>query len=358
MSSLPGKKPLVIAALAAALAAYALGRAEPVDAHRAGRPAGHRVRSQGKPARTAPAPRAAGDRRAAAPRPRGEVVARAPWGSGPGAVGRVVPTSGAPEGPASFDVDAQGRVHVLDPVNGRLTIFEKGAAPRAIALPGETYRDFALDGHGGAVAMDSLATGTLTFVDATGRVTHTIGLAGAGIPETGAATALFARDDGVWVEVEHGALVRVSDASGAPDPARTAVAGRFSRDGKRLLRAALAGPAAARVSATALAGGRGFETRVDFPLPLLALHEVASDDAGRTYLAAATVREDPATFEVVEEHETVVVLGEGGAELGRVEIAAHDGPEDPAHLVRVGADGAIYELVLGDDGLTIERFSR
>jgi hypothetical protein len=354
VAALPANKPLVLGALALALAVYALRRPATVDA---------RVDAKGATSaradRRARPPKAS--TRASAPRPaarpRGQVVARAAWGSGPGALGLETPTSGAPEGPASFDVDAKGRVHVLDPVNGRVTVFEPGAAPRSIPLPGETYRDLALDPRGGAVAMDSRASGTIAFVDPSGKVTHTIAIEGPNVPERGGVTSVFARDDGVWVEVEHGPLVRVADASGSPDPARPAVEGRFSRDGKRLLRAELAGPATAVVRATALVGSGGFAARVDFPLPLLGLHELASDDAGRVYLAAATVREDGATFEVVEEHETVVVLDDRGAEVRRVEITPHDGPTDPAHFVRVGADGTIYELVEGDDGATIERYA-
>jgi hypothetical protein len=259
----------------------------------------------------------------------------------------------------SFAVDGRGRVHVLDQLNTRIQIFEPGQEPRVVALPSDTFQDIDVDRSGRVVAMDRLATETIAFLDPAGSLDHTVPLAGAGVPEGGGVTGLFSRDDGVWVEVEHKELVRIADASGEPDPSRPAVAGRWSADGASLLRAALAGPTTALVTSHPTSGhGADVSIPIEFSMPILAIHALESDADGRIYLAANLVREEEAApFEVVDERETVVVLDRDGRELGRVEVAPPQGPEEQFRPIRVAPDGAIYQLVCNEAGATIERFS-
>jgi hypothetical protein len=285
-------------------------------------------------------------------------VVRAAYGNGPGEIGVKAPAEGAPEGPMSFSVGADGRVHVLDQVNSRIQVFEPGEAPRTIALPADTFQDIAVDPAGRPVVMDRLATGTIAFFDDEGTLDHTVPLTGDNVPEGGAVTALFAREDGVWVEIEHASLVRVADAAGEPDPARPLVAGRLASDGSALLRAAIDGPGGALVIAEPTApDAPGFVARVGFELPIHGILALESDAAGRTYLAVSTVSErDAEPFDVLAVRDLVVVLGADGHELRRVEIAPAQGPEEQMRTIRVGDDGAIYELVLGADAATLERF--
>ncbi len=311
------------------------------------------------PERPRRAERAPAERRASA-RPHGEVVVRAAYGSAVGELGVDRPEEGSPEGPMSFDVDARGRVHVLDQVNSRVQVFERGEPPRAIALPADTFQDIAVGPDGRAVVLDRLATGTLAFLDADGKVDHTVPLAGPNVPEGGAVTALFSREDGVWVEIEHASLVRIADERGEPDRDRPLAAGRFSADGASVLRAALDGPAAALVTAQPVAGrGADFAARVAFELPILGIRALDSDRAGRSYLTVNLVREEArAPFDVIEDRALVVVLAPDGSELRRVEIAPPQGPEEQQRPVRVAEDGGVYQLVLGNAAATIERFAR
>jgi hypothetical protein len=258
-----------------------------------------------------------------------------------------------------FAIDAEGRIHVLDQVNTRIQVFEKDRPPRVVPLPADTFQDIALDAKGNAVVLDRLATGTLAFVGANGEVDHTVPITGRGVPEGGGVTGMFVRPDGVWLEVEHGTLVRVALANGEPDPARPSVRGRFSFDGTSVIRAAVTGPTAVAVTAEPLAkGGSSFEATVMFPIRVFGLHALECDARGRTYLVANLVRErESAPFDIVEEREIVVVLDKGGAEIGRVPIAPPEGPEEQFRPIRVGDDGSIYQLVAGRDGATLERFT-
>jgi len=291
--------------------------------------------------------------------PEGEVIVRAAWGAEVGALGRKSPSEGAPEAPMSFAIDGRGRVHVLDQLNTRIEIFEPGHEPRVVALPSDTFQDIDVDARGRVVAVDRLATQTVAFLDDSGQLDHTVPLDGPGVPEGGAVTALFTREDGTWIEVEHKELVRIADASGEPDPDRPAVAGRFSADGSSLLRAGIEGPSSVRVTSQPASGhGAAMTASLAFPMSVLAVHALESDRQGRIYLAVNLIREsEQAPFDVTDERETVVVLAKDGRELGRVDIAPPQGPEEQFRPIRVGDDGQIYQLVCNETGATIERFS-
>jgi hypothetical protein len=260
----------------------------------------------------------------------------------------------------SFAIDARGRMHVLDQVNSRIQIFEDGKEPRSIALPSDTYQDIEVDGRGNTVVLDRLVTASIAFIDPEGKIAHTVPLVGAGVPEGGGVTGLFAREDGVWVEVEHASVVRITDASGAPDKERPIAAGRPSADGSSLLRASITGKTSASVSVLPASGdGPGASASVSFPTRVFGLHALETDGEGRIYLAANLIREEEtAPFRVLEERETVVVLARSGGEIGRIEIAPPQGPEEQLRPIRVGADGSIYQLICRLRGATIERFAR
>jgi hypothetical protein len=176
-----------------------------------------------------------------------EVVFTAPWGTGPGQVGRQAPEEGAPEGPMSFVIDDKGRYLVLDQVNSRIQVFEPGRPAQSISLFGNTFQDLILDGNGNRLVLDRLGSASITRLDPDGKYLGEIDLIGPHIPEGGVITGMFAKEDGIWIEVEHRRMVRVADADGNPDPDRPTVAGRFTADGRWLLTAALERPRGAAV---------------------------------------------------------------------------------------------------------------
>jgi hypothetical protein len=285
----------------------------------------------------------------------------APWGGGPSELGRKRPSEGAPEGPASFVVDADGRSWVLDQVNSRVQVFRDGKAERSIPLPADTFQDLALDGRGGLIVLDRLVTASVAYLDPSGRIDHEVGLLGPGVSEGGAVTGMFKRGDGVWVEVEHQRLVRVADASGKADSARPTMPGRLTSDGGSVMRASIAGRDGATLmmlpaDPTATTPER--TSRVSFSMPVAHLTALESDSAGRVFLGAALMRERPvAPFDVVEQGEVVVVLGPGGTELRRFPLPANVGPEEQFRNVRLGDDGAVYQLGFDERAATMRRFA-
>lgn len=324
-------------------------------------------RAKGKAAsppgpRPSPPKTAARDARGASPvrpAPEGEVLVRAAWGSEPGQLGHRNTGEAAPEGPMSFAKLADGSLEVLDQVNARLQVFKAGEAPRVIPLPADTYEDMAVDPRGTTVVLDRLATGTVTFVDPSGRVDHSIPIAGAGVTEPGGVTGVFARPDGVWIEVEHQSVVRIADANGEPDPARPAVPGRFALGGAATVSVAIATSTSALVSRLSLTSASApIQTTLSFSMSILGIHALEFDGHDRAFIAVNQIQEsEAAPFDVVDERETVVVVDARGAEVGRVEIAPPATGEEQRRPIRVDEHGDIYELRCGKDAATIERFA-
>jgi len=195
--------------------------------------------------------------------------------------------------------------------------------------------------------------------DPRGQQIARIDLEGVGVSEGGGTTAMFLREDGVWVEVEHTRLVRIADARGRPDPERPQVNGRFSADGAWLLSAAKDG----RQSAVVLvrpADSPGalprLLSRVDFSLPVLHLLALESDTGGRVLLAAHLARfEERAPFGVVEERVEAVLLGPDGVELDRVRLEAPRGALDQFRTLHLSPDGILYHLYYDDSGVSLRR---
>jgi len=258
-----------------------------------------------------------------------------------------------------FVVDDEGRAAVLDQVNSRVVLFSDGKQIKEIGLPAGTYQDLQLDEDGNLAVLDRLAQRSVDLFDSRGRQIGRVQLEGSGVPEGGGTTALFLRDDGVWVEVEHTRLVRVADVRGRPDPDRPQVTGRFSADGAWLLSAAKEG----RQSAVVLirpADSPGdlprLLSRVGFSLPVLHLLALESDTAGRVLLAAHLARfEEQAPFGVVEERVEAVLLGPDGVEMDRIRLEAPRGALDQFRTLRLSPDGILYHLYYDESGVSLRR---
>jgi hypothetical protein len=345
---------LVIGAGVAALATDCRGRSAPLE--RLAAPAVSPLGPAAESGAAAPAPPttepAAGSDEAPGVHP----VFHADWGTGPNQLGRRMEDESAPEGPMSFAVDAEGRAYVLDQVNSRVQVFEAGRVARSVPLPSDGFQDIALRSGGGLALLDRHTAGSVAFLNASGQVEREVALKGKGVPEAGAVTALFERNDGTWVEVEHGRLVRVADANGAADVERPEVRGRFAADGSGSLLGAKTGAASASVVRVT---GNERMTRlasVDFDLPLWQLLSLDSDPQGRIYLLASLVKEaETAPFDVIDAAEVLVVLDASGKELARHRLPAQLGPEESLRRARIGADGVYYHLAFDDSGATMRK---
>jgi hypothetical protein len=317
---------------------------------------GRRVTSYGSASRGAATKSHGAAHKTAGP----QVVLRATWGSGTGQLGRQQAAESSPEGPASFLVDEAGRAFVLDQVNLRIQVYEQGRFKRSIPLPADTFEDLALMADGSVAVLDRLSRRTVRIMDPRGQLVSEVNLEGPGVGQGGAVTGLFAQDDGLWVEVAHGRLVRIADATGKADPQRPWVAGRFAAGGSKVLSATLDGRYAAEIiTRPAVASKVPAQrlARVDFDLRLAHLTALETDAAGNVYLGALMMRHrQSAPFDVLEQRSEVVVVSPRGRELRRISLPAPDTALEFLRSIRVSPDGTIWHLAFDAHGATLRRY--
>ena len=291
--------------------------------------------------------------------PAGDVVLHAPWGGAPGELGRRAANESSPEGPMSFAVAKDGSAYVLDQVNSRVSVFDRaGGATRTLPLPAETFQDIAIRDDGGVALLDRHGAESVAFLSAEGKLTHEIALAGDGVPSGGDVTALFQHDDGTWVEVQHGSLVRIADAKGNALGERDVLPGRLLPDGSAI-RMSKSGARAAWLAVTPPGERAKPLVRVEFELPVLQLLALETDATGRIVIAADLAEESPEPpFALLDARETVVVLSRDGAELSRFELPAATGGEESLRRVRLGPDGSIHHMSFTENGVTVRRLGR
>lgn len=287
------------------------------------------------------------------PAPR--VVVRGAWGERVGEFGHTREAEANPEGPMAFFVAPDGEVAVLDPRNRRVQRFAGGAVT-AVELPAEAPQDLARTPDGRLVALDRLASATVTVLARDGRVAATIPLRGGAITEGGAVTGVFADAEGIYVEREHREVVRIADAAGREDPARPTLWGRPSRDGAQLLRAAMENRALGTVRVTVAARENGavdWSTVVPMGGAVVHLTMLDSDAAGRVYVAAEV---GEFTEEGVRNPRLRVArLDRAGVVDGALSLPAIEGGDEVFRAMVVDDAGAVYVMVPGRDGLEVRR---
>jgi hypothetical protein len=256
----------------------------------------------------------------------------------------------------SFVVDKSG-VIVLDNVNGRLARFDRQAKPLApIALPNDAAQDLARAPHDGVAVLDRLRDKSLTLYDSDGKKGVSVPLVGPGIDDAGGVTGLFAdRDGDLYVEREHGAWLRLVDASGASDGTRRPAPGRPTRDG-HFVTAAIADRQAgsARVQLFNSDGTTAWSEMVNLGGPIMFIALLDSDAAGDLFIAAHIGHESPTPpYRIADETLTAVALSATGAELGRMSVPAPPPVEEAFRDLYVGDDGTLYWMQRGFAGVEI-----
>lgn len=286
-----------------------------------------------------------------------DVFAFAPWGDAIESLGHTRPSEGSSDGPMAIAVDDAQDVFVLDQVNARIVERDSaGFVIRTIPLGSHSAQDLAVDPRGGVVVLDRLVDRSVRFLGLDGVERARVALEGQGIAEGGAATGVFAMRDGVWIEVEHRALVRVALPSGDVDPLRPTIDGRRT-DAGLLLRAARDPSGGALVSGTPENPAvNGFYVRVPFCEPVLQLLALDGDRGGTTFVAAHLLRDESTEpFSILAEAIDVVALGNDGGELGRFSLPPPEGPEETRRPIAVASNGDVFHMHFGDAGVTIRR---
>ena len=220
---------------------------------------------------------------------RGSGVVDAPWGSGPGALGKTRPQEGNPEAPMSLTLDAQGNVLVVDQVNNRLARFDRqGKSLGSLPLTLQAAQDVQVALDGTTAVLDRLVDKSVALVGPDGALRGELPVVGKNFPEGGAATALVVDGNDVYLEREHGDLVRIGDSSGNVDPERPEIPGRPTHDGKSYISAGITDASAGKVFINAIdrSSLKHMYTReLALGVPVTAITFLDSDRLGIIYMA-------------------------------------------------------------------------
>lgn len=220
------------------------------------------------------------------------VIADLGWGSGPSQLGRSRPQEGNPEAPMSLALTSRGDTVVLDQLNGRLVrLAPDGSVAGTTALTQQYPQDVTVAKDGTLLVLDRLKDKTVALIDPeTGALRGELPVQGEGIPNPGGITGTFVDGDSVYVEREHGALVRIGDLSGRADPSRPEIPGRPSRDGRAYLLARIIDARDGRLFLNAIdrqSGERRYTREYRLQFPLMSIVLLDSDRSGTVYLAVA-----------------------------------------------------------------------
>jgi outer membrane protein assembly factor BamB len=315
--------------------------------------AGARPGSSGQaPGTQAPAPTVA---------PKTEVVVELGWGSGASQLGRHRPQEASPEAPMSMAADMLGNVVVLDQINGRLFRLDpEGKVVGTFPMTQQTPQDIAMARDGTLLVLDRLKDKTVAILDPdTGALLGELPVQGRGIPEPGLVTGTFVDGDSVYVEREHGALVRIGDTSGKADPERPEIPGRPTRDGRSYLLAGITDRASGRLFLNAVDRQTGQhrytrEYRLGFPLMTITLLD--SDLSGTLYLGVtgelpSLTAEPPNTLGV-----RVFCLDPlDGKVLGQTDLPLNTLPEETFRDFAVLEEGGLLYRYITESGVTLMR---
>jgi hypothetical protein len=289
----------------------------------------------------------------------GQVVLRGRWGGKPGEFGRHEANESNPEAPAAISVEG-GDVIILDQVNARLVRF-RGGQPISSITVRDTVQDFRVGPDGRVVTLDRLGDGAVQLHDAQGKPLGELPLAGKGLAEPGLASGVMLDRDGVYVEREHGSVVRIASADGQADPKRAELPGRPSVDGRRATNAAIRDRAAGLVQVVAFDRATlevAWVAEVPLQKPILGLLMLESDAEGRTYVAADTAREGPEPdFALLDPSIVVVRLSFDGQVTGRIEVPSFSTGDETIRPITIDEQGGVHVMSPGTEGLTVTRYT-
>lgn len=275
-----------------------------------------------------------------------QAVVSAPWGSGVGQLGRERVEEGSAEGPTSFVVDAAGRVHLLDSVNGRIQIFTKDAPPETVMLPPGLFDDLEIVGPGRYALLSLHYQPGIVFLKKDGSVEAEVGFTPPFIDTPSLITALHRVGEELWVEVGDESLVRVAGLDGKalePDTVLGKLLGPSGALGVNLEGETVSITAAGAGSplATLQVGARASEVTLLAP----------GTDGGMLVAIRSDIEgDDP---EVSVESHRLYALNAKGAVQWSAKLPTLSEPERVFRAVRMGDDGWVYALNLTAKGAEI-----
>lgn len=272
-----------------------------------------------------------------------------PWGTGTDRAGLSLGNESLTLGPSSFDVDEEGRIHLLDGLQDRLAVFAESRLVRESRVVASPRSSIAVSPDGGAFVLDEDDdVVSLARIDGSGKVigTTVVGRGIAGQVRTVAGEPyvnVYPLDAWVTASFEGG------PSGGTAGDSDRVFLGMPTASGAELLRIGHED----RIRLGMVMDGRvtdAVEIRSEALLGGLLLAE--SDGRGGYWVVVHTWQEAPTR---ADQYQVLHVAG------GRIVSTFSVGDDrfaetPPLSRFRLGADGALYQMRTSPDGMRIVRF--
>jgi hypothetical protein len=280
------------------------------------------------------------------------VVFFSPWGgSDKTQVGRERLAEGNPTAPMSLARDAKGRVYVLDQVNGRVVRYGADGKPEGASdMKLLAAQDLAVGNDGSMAVLDRLSDKTIALYDEGGALRGQLPLEGEGVDDPGLLTGVFVDGSDVYVEREHGPLVKIGDTSGKPAEPRSEIPGRPSRDGLSYLNAGIINKREGRAYVSSIERATGehrFTRELRLRAPLRAILLLDSDKAGTIYFATEIEQESGGEAVLLTCLDPL-----SGIPTGSVVLPANTMPEETFRDLTVLDEGGVMYALRSEKGVS------
>lgn len=296
---------------------------------------------------------------AAAPGPTSEpgsdTVFTARWGGGLDELGHERLDEGNAAGPMSFAVDGKGRTLVLDSVNGRIVRRGvDGKAEVAIPIDLRVPQDLATAPDGSMVVLDRFSNKEVAIYDESGQLMGSLPVEGENVPDPGEVTGVFVDGKDVYVEREHGTLVKIGDTGGLPAEPRSEIPGRPSRDGLSFLSAGIIEAGAGRVYVSSIERATNehrFTRELRLRTVVRAIVLLDSDKSGTIYFAAEVEEaggQGAILLSCLEPLKGVIV--------GSAVLPTNTLPEESFRDLVVLDEGGVMHALRSEEGVTYRRY--
>jgi hypothetical protein len=277
------------------------------------------------------------------------------WGGGREELGRHRQPESNPYGPMSFATDGRGRTHVLDGVNGRIVRRDAdGKLDSTVRIDAGDPQDIAVASDGTTAVLDRYADKAVSVYDESGKLKSKLPLAGEGIDDIGSVTGVFVDGNDVYVEREHGPLVKIGDTSGKPAEPRTEISGRPTRDGLSYIKAGIIEAMAGRVYVTSTERATNThrftrELRLESLVRTIVLLD--TDKVGTIYFAAEIEKSENAGAILLYCLDPL-----SGAPVGSAALPTNTLPEESMRDLAVLDGGGVILALRTEQGVSYSRY--